>query len=76
MTDLNSFQSINLIESFDSVKFQSVSVSGQRLVIDLCIIMFYMLMILMKFAFVPQTFFIIYVFRIRIRIMSRIRISL
>ena len=57
MTDLNSFQSINLSQFFDSVKFQSGSGSGYHLVIDFCIVMFYMLMILMKFSFVPQTFF-------------------
>ena len=55
MTDLNSFQSINLSQFFDSVKFQSGS--GYYLVIDFCMVMFYMLMILMKFSFVPQTFF-------------------
>ena len=77
MTDLNSFQSINFSQFFDSVKFRSVSGSGYHLVIDFCIVMFYMLMILMKFSFVPQTFFkFFFVFRIRIRIMSRIRISL
>ena len=57
MTDLNSFQSINLSQFFDSVKSQSGSGSGYHLVIDFCIVMFYMLMILMKFSFVPQTFF-------------------
>ena len=76
MTDLNSFQSINLSQFFDSVKFRSGSRSGYHLVIDFCIVMFYMLMILMKFSFVPQTFFIIFFFRIRISIMCRIRISL
>ena len=60
MTDLNSFQSINLSLFFDSVNFQSGSASGYHLVIDFCIVMFYMLMILMKFSFVPQTFFIIF----------------
>ena len=57
MTDLNSFQSINLSQFFDSVKFRSGSGLGYHLVIDFCIVMFYMLMILMKFSFVPQTFF-------------------
>ena len=57
MTDLNSFQSINLSQFFDSVKFQSGSGSGYNLIIDFYIVMFYMLMILMKFSFVPQTFF-------------------
>ena len=73
MTDLNSFQSINLSQFFDSVKFRS----GSRfhLVIDFCIVMFYMLVILMKFSFVPQTFFRIFFF-FRIRILCRIRISL
>ena len=56
MTDLNSFQSINLSQFFDSVKFRS----GYHLVIDFCIVMFYMLMIHMKFSFVPQTFFRIF----------------
>ena len=68
MLDLNNFQSINLSQLFDSVKFQSGS--GYHLVINFCILMFYMLMIHMKFSFVPQTFFF------RIRIMTRIRISL
>ena len=76
MSDLNSFQSTNLSQFFDSVNFRSESGSGYRLVIDFCIVMFYMLMILVKFSFVPQTFFRIFFFRIRIRIMSRIRISL
>ena len=76
MTDLNSFQSINLSQFFDSVKFRSGSGSEYYLVIDFCIVMFYMIMILMKFRFVPQTFFIIFFFRIRMRIMCRIRISL
>ena len=61
MSDLNSFQSINLSQFFDSVKFRSRS--GYHLVIDFCIVMFYMLMILMKFSFVPQTFFRIFFFR-------------
>ena len=56
MTDLNSFQSINMSQFFDSVKFQSGSGSGYHLVIDFRIVMFYILMILMKFSFVPQTF--------------------
>ena len=72
MIDSNNFQSINLSQFFDSVKFQSGS--GYHLVIDFCIVMFYMLMILM--SFVPQTFFRIFFFRIRIRIMTKIRISL
>ena len=66
MTDLNSFQSINLSQLFDSVKFQSGSGSGYHLVIDFSIVIFYMLMILMKFSFVPQAFFRIFFFRIRI----------
>ena len=57
MIDLNSFQSINLSQFFDSVKFRSGSGSGYHLVIVFCIVIFYMLMILMKFSFVPQTFF-------------------
>ena len=60
MSDLNSFQSINLSEFFDSVKFRSGSGSGYHLVIDFCIVMFYMLMILMKFSFFPLTSFIIF----------------
>ena len=76
MTDLNSFQSINLSQFFDSVKFRSESGSGYHLVIDFCIVMFYMLMILMEFSSVPQTFFCFFFFFFRIRIMSRIRISL
>ena len=74
MIDLNSFQTINLSQFFDSVKFQSGL--GYHLVIDFCIVMFYMLMILMKFSFVPQNFFRFFFFRIRIRIMTRIRILL
>ena len=73
MIDLNNVQSINLSQFFDSVQFRSGS--GYHLVIDFCIVMFYMLMILMKVSFVPQTFFRFF-FSIRIRIMSRIRISL
>ena len=60
MTDLNSFQSINLSQFFDSVKFRSGS--GYHLVIGFYIVMFYMLMILMKSSFVPQTFFRIFFF--------------
>ena len=59
MTDLNSFQSINLSPFFDSVKFRSGSGSGYHLVIDFCNVM-YMLMILMKFSSVSQTFFRIF----------------
>ena len=55
MIDLNNVQSINLSQFFDSVKLRSGS--GYHLVVDSCIVMFYMLMILMKFSFVPQTFF-------------------
>ena len=54
MTDLNSFKSINLSQFFDSVKFQSGSGSGYHLVIDFCIVMFYLLMILMKFSFLVR----------------------
>ena len=60
MTDFNNFQLINLSQFFDSVKFQSGSESGYHLVIDFCIVMFYMLMILVEFSFVPQTFFRIF----------------
>ena len=77
MIDLNNVQSINLSQFFNSVKFRSGSESGYHLVIDFRIVMFYMLMILMKFSFVLQTSFrIFFFFRIRIRIMSRFRISL
>ena len=62
MIDLNNVQLINLSQFFDLVKFRSGSGSGYHLVIDFCIIMFYMLMILMKFSFVPQTFFRIFFF--------------
>ena len=55
MIDLNNFQWINLSQFIDSVQFRSGS--GNHLVIDFCIVMFYMLMIRMKFCFVPQTFF-------------------
>ena len=44
------------------------------MVIDFYIVMFYMLMILTKFSFVPQPFFRIRFF-FRIRIMNRIRIA-
>ena len=60
MIDLNNVQSINLSQFFDSVKFRSGSGSGYHFLIDFCIVMFYMLMILMKFSFVPQTFFRIF----------------
>ena len=60
MIDLNNVQSINWSQFFDSVKFRTGSESGYHLVIDFCIVMFYMLMILMKFSFVPQTFFRIF----------------
>ena len=63
MIDLSNVQSINLSQFFDSVKFRSGS--GYYLVIDFCIVMFYMLMMLMKFIFVPQTFSKIFFFRIR-----------
>ena len=77
MIDSNNVQLINLSQFFYSVKFTSGLGSGYYLVINFCTVMFYMLMILMKFSFVPQTFFrIFFFFRIRIRIMSRIRISL
>ena len=76
MIDLKKVQSINLSQFFRSVKFRSGLGSGYHLVIDFCIVMFYMLMILMKFSFVPQTFFRFFFFRIRIRITSRIRTSL
>ena len=62
MIDLNNFQSIDFSQFFDSVKFQSGSESGYHLVIDFCIVMFFMIMILRKFIFVPQTFFRIFFF--------------
>ena len=68
MIDLKNIQSINLRQFFYSDKFRSGSGSGYHLVIDFCTVMFYMLMILMKFSFVSQTFFRIFFFRIRIRI--------
>ena len=60
MIDFNNVKCINLSQLFDSVKFRSGS--GYHLVIDFCIVMFYMLMILMKFSFVTQTFFRIFFF--------------
>ena len=57
MIDLNNVQSINLSQFFDSVKFRSGSGPRYHLVMDFRIVMFFMLMILMKFSFVPQTFF-------------------
>ena len=60
MIDLNNFQSINLSQFFYLVKFRSGS--GYHLVIDFCIVMFYMLMILMKFSFVVQNCFRIFFF--------------
>ena len=60
MIDLNNFHSINLSQFFDSIKFRPGSGSGYHLVIDFYIVMFYMLMILMKFSFVTQTFFRIF----------------
>ena len=62
MIDLNNVQSINLSQFFDSVKFRSGSGSRYHLVTDFCIVMFYMLMILIKFSFVLQTFFRIFFF--------------
>ena len=62
MIDLNNVQSINLSQFFDSVKFRSGSGSGYDLVIDFCIVMSYVLMMLMKFSFVLQTFFRIFFF--------------
>ena len=57
MIDLNNFQSINLNHFSDLVEFRSGSGSGYHSVIDFCIVMFHMLLILMKFSFVLQTFF-------------------
>ena len=56
MIDLNNFQLINLSQFSDSLKFRSGSGSRYDLVIDFSIVMLHMLMILMKFPFVPQTF--------------------
>ena len=58
MIDFNNVQSINLSRFFDSVKFRSGS--GYDLVIDFSIVIFYILMILMTFSFVPQAFFSIF----------------
>ena len=60
MIDLNNYQSIDLRQLFDSFKFPSGSESGYHLVIDFCIVLFYMLMILMKLSCAPQTFFRIF----------------
>ena len=57
MIDLNNFQSINLSQFFDSVKVRSGSESRYHLVIVYYKVMFYMLMMLMKFSSVPQHFF-------------------
>ena len=62
MIDLENFQSINLSQFSDSVDFRSGSGSEYHLVIDFCIFMFHMLMILMKFSFVLQTFIRIFFF--------------
>ena len=62
MIDLNNVQSINLSQFLDSIKFRSGSGLGYHWVIGFCIVMFYTLMILMKFSFVPQTFFSIFFF--------------
>ena len=56
MIDLNNFQSINLSQFFDSVKFRSESGSGYHLVIVYYKVMFYMSMMLMKYSFVSQNF--------------------
>ena len=58
-------QSINLSQFFDSVKFRSGL--GYHLVMVYYKMIFDMLMVLMKFSFVPQHFFSFF-FRIRIRI--------
>ena len=62
MIDLDNFQSINLSQFSDSVEFPPGPGSGYHLVIDFCMVMFHMLMILMKFSFVLQTFFRIFFF--------------
>ena len=60
MIDFNNFQSINLSQFSDSLEFRSGSGSECHLVIDFSVVMFYMLMVLMKFSFVTQTFFRIF----------------
>ena len=61
MIDSNNFQSMNLSQFFDLDEF--ISGSGYQSVIDYYIVMFYMLMILIKFSFVTQTFFRIFFFQ-------------
>ena len=58
MIDLNTFQSVNLSQFFDSVDFRSRSGSGYHLLIDFCIVMFYTLMILMMFRKLFLEFFL------------------
>ena len=65
MIDLYNFQSISLSQLFASVKFHSGSGSGYHLVTNFFIVMFHMIMTLMKYSFIPQTFFRIFFFRIR-----------
>ena len=73
MIDLNDFQSINLSQFFDSVKFRSGSGSGYHFVIAHYKVMFYTLMMLMKYSFVPQQiFFRFFFFRIRISLSKSI----
>ena len=55
--------SINFSQFSDSVKFRSGSGSGYQLVIDFRIVMFHMLMILIQFSFVLQTFFRFFFFQ-------------
>ena len=57
MIDLNNFQWITLSQFSDWIKFHPGSGSGYHLVIDYYKVMFYMLMMLMKYSFVPQYFF-------------------
>ena len=77
MIDLNSFQSINFSQFFNSVKFRSGS--GYHLVIDFCIVLFYMLMILEWYWWNLVLFrklFSEFFFRITIKILTSIRVSL
>ena len=69
MIDLNNFQSINLSQFSDSVEFRSGSESGYHVVIHFCIVMFHMILILMEFSFVLQTFFRIFLLSHHVRSM-------
>ena len=58
MIDLNYFQSVNLSQFVDAVKFRSGS--GYHLVNDFCIVMFYVLMVLMKIKSSAKFFYIFF----------------